>query len=198
MSENICKYLIFTFTITYFIKSTFKFNLPILEILLMGIFIAIRFGIPFLFGNASIIGNLWKVIVFIPIMVLFGGLEEIGWRGYLQLKFEKKFGFFVATLINCAIWIVWHIPLCFIKGTYQYSGNYLWFVVSSMGSAFLLTAINKVRGSVMPCILFHSVCNAIASYGISINEGVGIAVSTCIQIIFAICVCNRKNDRLLA
>lgn len=182
--------------ICYFIKSSFKFNQPVLEILLICIFMAIRFGIPFLFGDISIIGNWWKVVVFTPIMLLFGGFEEIGWRGYLQPKLEKKFGFFVATLINCAIWIVWHIPLCFMKGTYQYSGNYLWFAVSLVGSAFSLAAINKVRGSIIPCILFHSICNAIVSYGISINEGVGIAISTCIQIIFAACIfilCNKTT-----
>jgi len=183
-----------------FFKSIFKFNNLVLEILLIGIFLVIRFGIPALFGDTSIIGNWWPVVIFIPVMLLFGGFEEVGWRGYLQPKLEKRFGFVIATLINCAIWLVWHIPLCFIKGTYQYSGNYLWFAVSLIGSAFSLAALNKVKGSVIPCIIFHSVGNAIVSYGIAINEGVGMLVSTCIQIIFAICVVklfNRKNGRVL-
>lgn len=174
----------------YLLKSFFKFNYLILEILLIVIFIVIRFGIPFLFGDVIIIGNFWQVIVFTPVMLLFGGFEEIGWRGYLQPVLEERFGLFVATLINSAIWIVWHIPLCFIKGTYQYSGDYLLFAISLIGSAFSLAAINKVRGNVIACILFHSLCNAIVSYGISINDGVGIVVSAGIQIIFAIVVFN--------
>lgn len=182
--------------IRYFLKSSFKFNQPILEIILVAIFLAIRFGVPFLFGDVSVIGNLWQVVVFAPVMLLFGGLEEIGWRGYLQPKLESKFGFFVATLINCAIWTVWHIPLCFIKGTYQYSGSYFWFVVSLMGSAFSYAALHKVKGSIIPCIISHAVGNAIGSYGISIHEGIGMAFSTCIQIIFAAFVfmfCNRTK-----
>lgn len=184
-----------------FFKYIFKFNNLFLEILLLGIVLVIRFGIPFLFGDISIIGNWWHVTIFTPVMLLFGGFEEVGWRGYLQPKLERKFGFVIAILINWAIWIVWHIPLCFIKGTYQYSGNYLWFAVSLLGSAFSLAALNKVKGSIMPCIIFHAFGNAIVSYGISINEGTGMIISICIQIIFAICVfnlCNRKNCRVLA
>lgn len=179
-----------------FLKSSFKFKQPILEILLITIFIAIRFGIPYLFGDVCVIGNLLQVVVFSPVMLLFGGLEEIGWRGYLQPELESKLGFFVATLINCIIWTVWHIPLCFIKGTYQYSGSYFWFVVSLVGSAFSTAVLQKVRGSIVPCIIFHAVGNAIVSYGISINEGIGMVFSTCIQILFAIFVvilCNRTK-----
>ena len=182
--------------IRYFLKSSFKFKQPILEISLIAIFMAIRFGIPFLFGDISVIGNLWQVIAFAPVMLLFGGFEEVGWRGYLQPKLESKFGFFVATLMNCAIWTVWHMPLCFIKGTYQYSGSYFWFVVSLMGSAFAFAALHKVKGSIIPCIIAHAVGNAIVSYGISIHEGIGMAFSTCIQIIFATFVftfCNRTK-----
>ena len=126
-------------------------------------------------------------------------VEEIGWRGYLQPILDKRFGPVIATLINCAIWTVWHLPLCFIKGTYQYSGSYLWFVVSLIGSAFSLAAINKVHGSIMPCILFHAAGNAIVSYGISVSEGIGMAVSTCIQVLVSIGVfiVYRKNKASL-
>ena len=130
-------------------------------------------------------------------MLLFGGFEEVGWRGYLQPKLEKKFGFIIATLINCTIWIVWHIPLCFIKGTYQYSGSYLWFAISLLDSAFSLAALNKVKGSIVPCILFHAIGNAVVSYGISINDGTGMIVSIFVQIIFAVFLsylcCSKKS-----
>ena len=153
-------------------------------------------GIPFLFGDEIITGRWWQVVLFIPVMFLFGGFEEIGWRGYLQPILEKKYGFIVSTLINCSIWIIWHIPLCFIKGTYQYSGNYLWFVFSLVGSAFSLAALHNVKGNIIPCILFHAGGNAALSYGLSINEGIGTTVSYCIQVLLAILVsylCNRER-----
>ncbi|MCR5249247.1 MAG: CPBP family intramembrane metalloprotease [Lachnospiraceae bacterium] len=162
-------------------------------------FLTIRFAVPFLFGDGKVIGNWWQVALFVPIMLFFGGFEEIGWRGYLQDELESRFGSIVATLINCGIWAVWHLPLCLIKGTYQYSESYLWFIVSLTASAFALAAIHKVGGSVLPCILFHAVGNAIVSYGISGNEGTGMIVSSAVQIICAIGVfvfCDRTKKKV--
>jgi hypothetical protein len=146
----------------------------------------IRFGIPLCFGDVKFSGKWWLVLIFIPVMFLFGGFEEVGWRGYLQPVLEQKFGFVLATIINCSIWIIWHIPLCFIKGTYQYSGNYLWFSISLLGSAFSLAALHKIKSSIFPCILFHAIGNAIVSYGITINDGVSSFISYGAQVIFAI------------
>ena len=182
--------------IRYFVKTIIRLSDPVIELSLLIIFLAIRFGIPFLFGDVIITGRWWQVVLFIPVMFLFGGFEEIGWRGYLQPILENKYGFIVSTLINCSIWILWHIPLCFIKGTYQYSGNYLWFAFSLVGSAFSLAALHKVKGNIIPCILFHAGGNAVLSYGLSINEGIGTTVSYGIQILLAILVsylCNRER-----
>jgi membrane protease YdiL (CAAX protease family) len=180
-----------------FLKTIFRFQNPLLELSLLLAFLLIRFGIPFLFGDVRITGGIWQVLIFIPVMFLFGGFEEVGWRGYLQPVLEEKCGFIIATLINWAIWVVWHIPLCFIKGTYQYSGSYLWFAISLLGSAFSAAALHRVKGSIIPCILFHATGNAIVSYGLSIGDGTGAIVSYAAQIIFAIliaCLCKRTSS----
>ena len=184
-----------------FFKMSFTFNKPFSELLLVCVFTGIRFIIPFLFNEVRSTGNLWQVIVYSPVMILFGGLEEIGWRGFLQTKLEDKFGALTSTLMICAIWILWHIPLCYIKGTYQYSGSFLWFAASLIGTDFSLAAIHRVGKSILPCIIFHSVGNSIVSYGISINDGLGMVVSICIQVIFAVvilvfCDNTKRIDRL--
>lgn len=55
-------------------------------------------------------------ITFILMALFFGGNEEIGWRGTMQLVLEKRFAFPVATLIVGAVWMCWHLPLWFIPG----------------------------------------------------------------------------------
>ena len=45
----------------------------------------------------------------------------------------------------------------------------------------------------MPCIIFHAAGNAIVSYGITGNEGLGMVVSTCIQVLVAISVFKRYS-----
>ena len=187
--------------IRYFFKTAFSFHNTVTELLLLAVFLLIRFGIPFLFGDVRITGTWWQVVIFIPVMFLFGGFEEVGWRGYLQPILEEKCGFIIATFINWAIWVVWHIPLCFIKGTYQYSGSYLWFAISLLGSAFSAAALHRFKGSIIPCILFHAIGNAVISYGISISDGTGELVSYIAQVIFAILVfffCKRTGSEPLS
>ena len=170
------------------LKKIFHLSNPVLELSLLAVFLSIRFVIPFLSGDVRITGRLWQVVVFTPVMLLFGGFEEVGWRGNLQPMLEKKCGFIIATLINYAVWLVWHIPLCFIKGTYQYSGSYLWFAVSLLGSAFCTSALRKVKDNIMPCILFHAIGNAVVSYGLTVNNGISILVSCGLQVLAAILV----------
>lgn len=43
--------------------------------------------------------------------IVGGGMEELGWRGFLQPEVEKHLPFIPATLIVGIIWTCWHIPL---------------------------------------------------------------------------------------
>lgn len=174
--------------IKYFLAFAFKPSKVWLSIILITLFCTIRFGIPMLFGSVTIVGSWWQVLIFTPVMFLFGGLEEIGWRGYLQPKLNKKFGFFVTTCIIAGIWILWHIPLCWIQGTHQYSNSYLWFAISLIGSAFSLAAIREITDNVLACIILHALGNALVSYGISVERGISTILATLIQIIVAMII----------
>lgn len=71
------------------------------------------------------LGNPWYLfILFMPMMIFGGGLEEIGWRGVFQPLLEKHFSFFTATIIEGVIWSVWHLPLWLIPNTSQGAMNF--------------------------------------------------------------------------
>lgn len=169
-----------------FLQLAFKPNRIILSVILIGLFCLIRFGIPLIYGDVTVVGNWWQVLLYTPVMMLFGGLEEIGWRGYLQTKLTKRFGFFITTSVILVVWILWHIPLCWIQGTYQYSNSYLWFIITLIGSSFSLSAIREITGSVLACIVLHSFGNAVLSYGIVIESGTSLILSNLFQVIVAI------------
>lgn len=54
-------------------------------------------------------------ILLIPVCLLTGGNEELGWR-FLQPQLEKKMHSVLAVIIFVFIWAFWHLPLYFIPG----------------------------------------------------------------------------------
>ena len=51
-----------------------------------------------LYGNRNDAAWYWIVLTY-PILIIGGGVEEIGWRGFLQPQLEQRFPFMVATAI---------------------------------------------------------------------------------------------------
>ena len=58
-------------------------------------------------------------IVFLQAVFIYGGEEELGWRGIMQPILEKKLPFPIATVITGTVWGIWHIPLWFVEGSSQ-------------------------------------------------------------------------------
>ncbi|MDF2883955.1 MAG: amino protease [Clostridiaceae bacterium] len=110
---------------------------------------------------------IYLVFAYIPIMIIGGGLEELGWRGVLLPGLLKKTSPFKATLIISFIWSLWHIPLWFIKGSSQYGSNYLIFVLNLISLAFLLSLLYIKTKSIFVCVLLHSIYNSYMAIGLN-------------------------------
>lgn len=119
--------------------------------------------IPFLAFGGEKITFIYMVLLQLPLYVLIGGLEEIGWRGLLFANLQKKMSAFKSTLITGVIWIIWHLPLFFIIGTYQemYS-NYYTFALNTLGFSFILSAAFMFTKSIFMCIFSHAFLNSLA------------------------------------
>ena len=116
--------------------------------------------LPTLWGGASKEEPLYLALILFPIMIVGGGLEEVGWRGYLQPTLQKKWSSFTSTLIVGAIWAIWHLPLWFVVGSNQMSMSFLWFTLSALALSFLLTVIYLFTESIFLCIIFHAFINS--------------------------------------
>jgi membrane protease YdiL (CAAX protease family) len=101
------------------------------------------------------------IITLIGQIMLGGGLEEAGWRGYLQPALEKKTSVIFAVLIVGIIWTVWHLPYFILPGNMHTDGNFLVYMFQAIITAFILTAIYKLTENVILCILFHGWQNTI-------------------------------------
>lgn len=123
-------------------------------------FLALHFLIPLAMGASNQTVALYIGLLYIPMNLVGGGLEEIGWRGILQPELEKTLPFLPATGLVALIWAVWHLPLWFIAGTYQTTIGFGLFAISVFGLAFALAAIRMVTKSVFLCIFFHTCVNS--------------------------------------
>lgn len=105
---------------------------------------------------------IFAIIVMIPVMLVGGGLEEAGWRYILQPELEKKYSFTISTIIVSIIWWLWHLPLFYIQGVFQYGQNYVVFGINILGLSFALASIRKNTGSIWLCVLFHCIQNSLS------------------------------------
>ncbi len=106
---------------------------------------------------------------FIPvllILLLAASFEELGWRGYAFDSLQSRYTYFTASLIFSILWSLWHLPLLFVKDSYQYEifHENIWFAVNFFISIVPMGIIVswiciKNRKSILAAILFHFIIN---------------------------------------
>lgn len=102
-------------------------------------------------------------IVFLQAIFIYGGEEELGWRGIMQPILEKKFKFPIATIITGTVWGIWHIPLWFVEGSSQQNMAFPFFLVLGVILSFFLATIYKRTQCVFACNVFHGLINTLLS-----------------------------------
>jgi membrane protease YdiL (CAAX protease family) len=92
-------------------------------------------------------------------------IEEVGWKGYCEDSIGQYMNWFWESMIFGALWGMWHLPLIFIKGTYQaglmvnplYVVN---FFISGIPLGFIITWVYLVSDrSILACMIFHLFVN---------------------------------------
>lgn len=138
-------------------------------------------------------------IVFIQAAILYGGNEELGWRGTMLPILEKKFPAPLATLIVGIVWVIWHIPLWFIEGNSHQSMPFIWFAVLGLALSYWLSMVYDITRAVVFCMILHGWTNTLMGV-VNINQSTSyyvlLAVMTAISMIISIQIHkNRKNVR---
>ena len=92
-------------------------------------------------------------------------IEEVGWKGYCEDSIGNYMNWFWESMIFGTLWSLWHLPLIFIRGTYQaglmvnplYVAN---FFVSGIPLGFIITWVYLVSDrSILACMVFHLFVN---------------------------------------
>lgn len=132
----------------------------------------------------------WLYVIF---LLFFGPIpEEMAWRGLAFNELLKK-GYFKAQIIVALLWVVWHFPLFYIEGSYQYelglfTIDFWLFLVNLIFLSFITGwfYVNSKR-SILMVIIFHYLINLTGELFYLSNQGKIIeAVITCIVAIILV------------
>ena len=139
---------------------------PILNILAAMIDV-IAGGSGATWGEAArnVLSNPVSIIPSILFSSLIPFIEELGWRGYALDRFQEKKSALVSSVILGVAWSLWHLPLFFVKDSYQASLGVgtlaFWlFILGIVPLTLPFTWIyNNTGRSTLAVILFHSMVN---------------------------------------
>jgi membrane protease YdiL (CAAX protease family) len=104
------------------------------------------------------------------LVVLGGGQEEPGWRGFALPRLQERMGPLAASVVLGVLWGLWHLPVFILvpgynnagAGAASIAGSFLVFTaVGAVGQSLLLTWLfNHTGGSVLLAVLAHASLNA--------------------------------------
>jgi membrane protease YdiL (CAAX protease family) len=98
------------------------------------------------------------------VLLIGGGQEELGWRGYALPKLQKTHNAVVSSLILGVIWSFWHLPMIFIPGSSLYGAPFPIYLLLITASTFVYTWLYNNTGSILACALYHTWSNLAAVY----------------------------------
>ena len=107
------------------------------------------------------------IVLAIPYLILMlvigGGQEEFGWRGYAQEPLQGKIGVLPASLVIGVIWGIWHLPLWFMTGDLHSAYSFLAFVIMTTSISIMYAWLYNSSGKkLIVVIFFHAMNNTAA------------------------------------
>lgn len=142
------------------VRDFFQIKQAPLNYLLVLIFLGLDFLPQVLSGE--MISPTW----YLPIMLfckalVFGGIEEIGWRYFFQSALQEKLTYLVSTLFTFLAWSLWHLLYFYIDGSLA-TIQLLPFLLGLLCNCFILSAIYTKTRSLWLCVMTHALINSLS------------------------------------
>lgn len=148
------------FSFKQLVRVFFQVKQAPLNYLLVLIFIGLDF-LPQVFGGEMIIPTWYLPIILFVKAIVFGGIEEIGWRYFFQPTLQEKLTYLVSTLYTFVAWSLWHLLYFYIDGSLARI-NLLPFLLGLLSNCFILSAIYTKTRSLWLCVMTHALINALS------------------------------------
>ena len=174
------------------LKDYFGLKQPVKLYGLVALFLLVLFGAQIIAGKTAD-GVMWYTfpILFVQAIV-FGGIEEIGWRYTFQPKQEKRICYEAASFITFLSWGIWHYMYFYLTDTIS-SIQHETFLIGLLGSCFILGTIYKKGQSLWLCVLYHCLLNMF-SQTMAANSLIMTLICNVVCICIAIIIVRKSPD----
>ena len=142
------------------VRDFFQVKQPLSNYLLVLIFIGLDF-LPLVLSGGMIIQAWYLPIILFCKALVFGGIEEIGWRYFFQPALQEKLTYLVSTLFTFLAWSLWHILYFYIDGSLA-TIQLLPFLLGLLSNCFILSAIYTSTRNLWLCVMTHALINALS------------------------------------
>jgi membrane protease YdiL (CAAX protease family) len=108
-----------------------------------------------------------SIIIAIPyfflMLIIGGGQEEFGWRGYAQVPLQKRMGLIPASLLIGFVWGLWHLPLWVMPGDGHSTYPFIAFLIMTTSISVVYGWLYNVsHQKLSTVIIFHAMSNTAA------------------------------------
>ena len=142
------------------LKDFFQVKDSLANYCLVIVFLLLDF-FPFIFGGKITTQSLVLPVVLFLKALLFGGVEEIGWRYFFQPTLEERIPYLSATLITFLAWSSWHLFYFYIDGSLGVIQLFP-FLVGLLTNCFILSALYHKTQNLWICVMTHALINALS------------------------------------
>ena len=142
------------------LKDFFQVKDSLANYCLVLVFLLLDF-FPFILGGTITTQSLVLPVVLFFKALLFGGIEEIGWRYFFQPTLEERIPYLLATLITFLAWSSWHLLYFYIDGSLAVIQLFP-FLVGLLTNCFILSALYHKTKNLWICVMTHALINALS------------------------------------
>ncbi|MBQ6589429.1 MAG: CPBP family intramembrane metalloprotease [Butyrivibrio sp.] len=149
-----------------------------------------------LFGGGLNISIWYAPVILFFRALLFGGIEEIGWRYFFQPALQERWDFVLATLCTFVSWAIWHFAYFYVEGTMDVVDP-IPFLIGLLINCFILSSIFNVTGSLWLCAMTHALINVFSQLAVGGNAYVSYGCRVLIIVIAIVLVKRNWNNTSL-
>ena len=149
---------------------------------------------PFILGGKITTQSIVLPVVLFFKALLFGGIEEIGWRYFFQPTLEERIPYLSATVITFLAWSSWHLLYFYIDGSLAVI-QLLPFLVGLLTNCFILSALYHKTQNLWICVMTHALINALSQLSSTENLWLSLVIKVLI-ILLAMRIASSSMEKV--